>query len=145
MESYANAQLLARGATQDMIDTFHLTFTDLDGIYAWADDELFNEFSGDGMKEGDTWKIYLGRRITLEEDDLDGSLFIETLIEEAVLFPQDPSLVDPTLMQWKTYKESPGVWITKPFVIQHDDVDWEHVWEDSDDPDVTDITIEFCG
>ena len=66
-------ELLRRGATRIMCETFHLEFSQQHGIYAWADPQLFEEFSGPEMENGDFWKIHLGRRISLDEDDEDGS------------------------------------------------------------------------
>lgn len=54
-------QLLKRGATRLMCETFHLEFTYKDGIFAWADTNIYDEFSGPLMKTGDFWKIHLGR------------------------------------------------------------------------------------
>ncbi|KAG9047059.1 hypothetical protein FS837_003145 [Tulasnella sp. UAMH 9824] len=102
--------LLARGATRLMIATFQMTFDQQEGIVAWADDEIYQRFSGPGMKKGDQWKIMLGRRIKLEVDDLDGSIFIEDLLEDAVThqFPTNPT--------WETVRleGDPKVWVTRP-------------------------------
>lgn len=96
-------ELLMRGATEDMCTTFHLEFTYEGGIYAWADPQLYEEFTGPPMQVGDFWKIHLGRRITLDEGDLDGSLFVENLLEDAVLFRA----------RWETKEETPGIWVTR--------------------------------
>ena len=53
--------LLMRGATPEMCTRFKLRFYHELGIIAWADEELFEEFTGDLMEEGDLWQIYLGR------------------------------------------------------------------------------------
>lgn len=102
--------LLARGATRLMIATFQMTFDEEEGIVAWADDEIYERFSGPGMKPGDQWKIMLGRRIKLDVDDLDGSIFIEDLLEDAVTnrFPANPT--------WETVRleGDPKVWVTRP-------------------------------
>ncbi|KAG5649668.1 hypothetical protein H0H81_002576 [Sphagnurus paluster] len=98
--------LLQRGATRLMIETFKLHFTPEHGIFAWADATLYDEFSGPAMLNGDCWKIQLGRRFDLDEDDLDGAAFIEGILEEAVMFPKVPQ-------QWETVLECPGVWVTR--------------------------------
>lgn len=66
-------ELLARGATRLMCETFELQFTPDAGIVAWADQDLFDEFTGDGVKRGDRWKNRLGRRVELDGEDVDGS------------------------------------------------------------------------
>lgn len=72
-------ELLRRGATRIMCETFHLEFSLQGGIYAWADPQLFEESAGPAMKKGDFWKIHLGRRVSLDQDDEDGSAFIDGL------------------------------------------------------------------
>ncbi|KAG8935318.1 hypothetical protein FRC01_003070 [Tulasnella sp. 417] len=118
--------LIARGATRLMIVTFQMTFTEEEGIVAWADDEIYRHFSGPGMKEGDQWKIMLGRRIKLDVDDLDGSIFIEDLLEDAVTrrFPADPT--------WETVRVEgdPKVWVTRPIGERPSDDEVE--WDDSE-------------
>ncbi|KAJ2931994.1 hypothetical protein H1R20_g5105, partial [Candolleomyces eurysporus] len=104
MEYY---QLLRRGATEYMCEIFGLGFTEDEGIFAWANDFLFNEFSSDVMEEGDKWKIYLGRRIELDEDDDQGASFIEELLDDGVLFA-------PEGCRWATVKEGPNLWVTRP-------------------------------
>ncbi|KAF5329571.1 hypothetical protein D9619_009340 [Psilocybe cf. subviscida] len=106
-------QLLQRGATRLMCETFHLEFTHTGGIYAWADADIFDEFSGPLMKQGHFWKIHLGRRIRLEEDDIDGSVFIESLLEDAVVFPMRVEGCSKTHEQWETKQETRGVWVTR--------------------------------
>ncbi|EAU87442.1 hypothetical protein CC1G_02201 [Coprinopsis cinerea okayama7 len=99
-------QLIQRGATPLMIDAFHLRFTNQGGIYAYADEWIRDEFAGEAIKPGDTWKIYLGRRIELDVEDHDGSEFIEGLLEDAVLFNSG-------LARWETVWED-GEWVTRP-------------------------------
>lgn len=82
-------------------------------MVAWADDYIFEEFSGPAMKTGDTWKLYLGRAVTLESSDWDGKRFIEEFLEEAVLYPAQVSDAWPNYV-YKTVLESPGVWATLP-------------------------------
>lgn len=94
-----------------MCETFHLEFHSDVGIVAWADGDIYEEFAGPLMQKGDFWKVMLGRRITLEEDDPDGSAFIEALLEDALLFP----LV--STCKWETVEESPGIWVTRALGI----------------------------
>ncbi|TFK19564.1 hypothetical protein FA15DRAFT_674330 [Coprinopsis marcescibilis] len=102
-------ELIQRGATQLMCDTFHLTFSEEEGIFAIADEELREELAGPAIKDDDVWKIYLGRRLELDVEDHDGSEFIEGLLEDAVLFTTRnfPS-------KWQTKREGPNLWVTRP-------------------------------
>ncbi|KAJ7837587.1 hypothetical protein B0H14DRAFT_2791282 [Mycena olivaceomarginata] len=101
-------ELRQRGATRFMCETFNLEFDADDGITAWADGDIYDEFAGPLMQTGDFWKIMLGRRIQLGDDDPDGSLFMEALLEDALIFP----LVSE--YKWETIEESPGIWATRP-------------------------------
>ncbi len=96
-----------------MCKKFYLEFSDEQGIFAWADEDLYEEFAGPQMGVEDVWKIHLGRRITLDMDDLDGSEFIEGLIEDALLFPLRHPLSKQDSEKWQTVEESPGIWVTK--------------------------------
>ncbi|KAI0061838.1 hypothetical protein BV25DRAFT_1826124 [Artomyces pyxidatus] len=125
--------LRARGATKLMCETFKLEYSPAAGIVAWADQTLFNEFSGPGMKHGDSWKICLGRCLELDEDDIDGSAFIEDLLEDAMLFPLAHS---DELGHWETVLD-PGLlrtWVTRPKCLPadaaepHDDED-DSIWK----------------
>ncbi|KAF8216150.1 hypothetical protein K438DRAFT_1800139 [Mycena galopus ATCC 62051] len=104
------AELRRRGATRLMCETFNLEFNAATGIFAWADGDIYREFAGPLMQVGDFWKIMLGRRIQLDEDDPDGSLFIEAVLEDALLFPLFEG------QKWETVEDgaSPGIWITRP-------------------------------
>ncbi|KAL5513689.1 hypothetical protein ACEPAH_4088 [Sanghuangporus vaninii] len=108
-----------------MCETFCLERTQQKGIVAWADDELFKSFSGMSMKNGDNWKIYLGRRIHLDEDDIDGAQFIEYLLKEVLLFPSSHPRGPLGLerakreMRWVTEQETLGIWATRPVVEEH--------------------------
>ncbi|KAF8216198.1 hypothetical protein K438DRAFT_630509 [Mycena galopus ATCC 62051] len=103
-------ELRRRGATRFMCETFNLEFDAATGIVAWADGDTYREFAGPLMQVGDFWKIMLGRRIQLDEDDPDGSLFIEAVLEDALLFPLWSG------QKWETVEDegSPGIWITRP-------------------------------
>ena len=106
--------LLQRGATRLMCETFHLSFSEQDGIIAWADHDIYEQFSGPAMLKGDFWKIHLGRRIELDEGDLDGSMFIEGLLEDVLLYPHHWSSMKKYRNEgWETVEESPGIWITR--------------------------------
>ncbi|KAF8963278.1 hypothetical protein BDZ97DRAFT_1919939 [Flammula alnicola] len=122
-------ELLRRGATRLMCETFHLEFSHEHGIYAWADSDLFEEFSGPDMKLGDFWKIHLGRRIALDEDDLDGSEFIEGLLEDALVFPFRSDRTERMFEKWETREETPGIWVTQ--LAEQRNAEDEH--HDSDD------------
>ncbi|KAJ7581739.1 hypothetical protein C8J56DRAFT_1056742 [Mycena floridula] len=100
-------QLLRRGATRIMCETFHLEFTNDEGIVAWADSDLYEAFSGPPMQVGDFWKIYLGRRIQLDSQDSDGSQFIEDLLEDI----SDAYYTGCGC--WRTTEEAPGIWATR--------------------------------
>ncbi|KAG5634981.1 hypothetical protein H0H81_000143 [Sphagnurus paluster] len=99
--------LLERGATPRMIEVFSLQFSYSEGICAWADEDLREEFSGPAMCPDDRWKICLGRRIELEAGDEDGAAFIAGLLEDALLFPLGEK------ERWETVLESPRVWVTR--------------------------------
>ncbi|KAJ7630981.1 hypothetical protein FB45DRAFT_1152655 [Roridomyces roridus] len=104
-------ELRQRGATRLMCLTFNLEFRSDVGIIAWADGDIYDEFAGPLMQEGDYWKIMLGRRIELDEEDADGSLFIEGLLEDALLYPHISGC------KWETVEETPGVWVTRAIGI----------------------------
>ena len=136
-----------------MCETFFLEYSDEKGIVAWADADLYEGFTlptnGDNtdsateekttIKKGDYWKIYLGRRIVLDEDDYDGAHFIEGIIEDGILFNSllESRVAGPAegededededdeqeekeeqdinkVVVWKTFLESPGIWATQP-------------------------------
>jgi hypothetical protein len=97
-----------------MCETFNLEFSEKDGIFAWADEDIYEQFSGPAMLKGDFWKIHLGRRIELDEDDLDGSMFIEGLLEDVLLYPPRWCTVNKRRKEvWETVEETPGIWVTR--------------------------------
>ena len=117
--------LLSRGATPLMCDRYNLEFTNENGIVAWADPELYEVYAGSAMQIGDFWKIYLGRRIDLDEKDEDGSEFMHDLLEEILLFP-----VTSEDKEWETAEEQPGIWATRPIPCRgkkafHDDPNYD--------------------
>ncbi|KAF9494522.1 hypothetical protein BDN71DRAFT_1507641 [Pleurotus eryngii] len=92
-------ELLARGATRLMCETFELQFTPDVGI-AWADQDIFDEFAGEGA-----W--------SLDGEDLDGSQFIEDLLEDAVVFQLYSLYGNRSPERWETVEATPGVWETR--------------------------------
>ncbi|KAL0948782.1 hypothetical protein HGRIS_008912 [Hohenbuehelia grisea] len=114
--------LLERGATRLMCETFHLEFRTDVGIIAWADTDLFAEFSGPGMLKHDTWCIRLGRRVVLDEEDLDGACFIQDLLEDALLFPLRSAISDKVAERWHTVQLSQlsCTWETRLMVDPND-------------------------
>ncbi|KAH0589665.1 hypothetical protein H2248_005392 [Termitomyces sp. 'cryptogamus'] len=92
-----------------MIETFNLEFNQDKGIFAWADSALYKEFAGPKMLKGHFWEIQLGRRFDLDEDDLDGSVFVEGILEDVIMFPGKGG----DGAQWETAEESPGIWVTQ--------------------------------
>lgn len=101
-----------------MCETFFMEFTPQTGIIGWADAMLYDTFAGPAMQKGDFWKIHLGRRIDLDEDDLDGAHFIEGLLEDALLFPLRSDLSKRMHERWETVEETPGIWVTRPMASE---------------------------
>jgi hypothetical protein len=120
------------------------------GIYGgrWdlrvADGELYSDFAGPAMQKGDFWKIYLGRRVVLDEQDVDGSAFIEGLLEDVLMFSSSEG--------WETVEETPGIWVTRPIALgdpdqpilesesdDDSDGDFDYDMEDADDTRVSPI------
>ncbi|KAH9476535.1 hypothetical protein JR316_0010575 [Psilocybe cubensis] len=99
-------ELLRRGATPEMCTLFSLVFIPHEGISAFIPPEIFNQFSGPAMNDDDVWQIYLGRRVRLEETDVDGREFVESLLDDISVLPDTGN--------WATEEESPGIWITYP-------------------------------
>ena len=58
-------ELLSRGATRQMCERYDLQFYPASGIIAWADDDLFDDFTGELVQEGDRWQIYIGRYVII--------------------------------------------------------------------------------
>ncbi|THU96924.1 hypothetical protein K435DRAFT_965702 [Dendrothele bispora CBS 962.96] len=108
------AQLRRRGATVEMCKTFSLSFDMDKGITAVLTPQIKETFGGPEMLETDTWKLYLGRRVTLDEDDSDGSDFIIGLLEDALLFEHPHHSIGHK--QWTTArpKGKTNLWKTYP-------------------------------
>ncbi|KAL0573582.1 hypothetical protein V5O48_008378 [Marasmius crinis-equi] len=111
--------LVSRGATRLMCETFYLEFTREFGIMLDMQDDLFDEWAGDGLSECESWKVVLGRELKLEEGDEDGSIYVDTHLEQCLLFPS-------ICLNWETVQEAPGRWITRPVLPK------DHEPEDSD-------------
>ncbi|KZV61091.1 hypothetical protein PENSPDRAFT_314079 [Peniophora sp. CONT] len=105
-----------------MCERYKLRFYHELGIIAWADDDLFETFTGDLMEGGDLWQICLGRRIQLDPDDFDGEDFMRGLIEESCLFP---NAVTTEHGAWQTVLTRQGrkkrrVWVTRLTLASQD-------------------------
>jgi len=133
-------QLRKRGASIQMCHEFSLSFKPDTGIVAVLTPEIKEIFGGPDMQEEDTWELYLGRRVTLDEGDEDGSDFIIGLLEDALFYEQLPciSAGHPRDL-WKTMKlvGRPNVWATRP-TKKHicykgfDGIDQDHDESDSE-------------
>ncbi|KAG7095749.1 hypothetical protein E1B28_006459 [Marasmius oreades] len=99
--------LLARGATRLMCETFYLEFHQDDGIIIDMRDDLFGEWAGPRLVDCKSWKIVLGRELRLDSDDEDGSRYIDGFLEDCLLFPANAR-------HWETIQKEPGHWITRP-------------------------------
>ncbi|VDC05027.1 unnamed protein product [Peniophora sp. CBMAI 1063] len=131
--------LLSRGATREMCIQYKLRFYDELGIIAWANDDLFDEFTGDLMKEGDLWQICLGRHIKLDWNDPTGELFIFALLEEVIFWPTEG------LGEWETVltrqsRKRRRVWVTRPVVSAQDVLSDSESAPDSDEG--SDVTVD---
>jgi hypothetical protein len=107
-----------------MCEEFSLEFTPEKGIVAWMNQDIMDEFSGPGMQFGDEWKVYLGRRVKLDPDDLDGTLFIEGILEDGILC-HSKSWDRP---RWVTIKEGAGIWATLPNPDLENPLDLNYDW-----------------
>ncbi|KZV61092.1 hypothetical protein PENSPDRAFT_759633 [Peniophora sp. CONT] len=115
--------LLSRGATREMCVRYDLRFHPDSGIIAYADGDLFEDFTGELVKEGDRWQLCLGRRICLESGDKDGSVFITELVEEATTF-QHTNIYGhggwETVLTHQGMRRRRRVWVTRPIVGAYD-------------------------
>lgn len=136
--------LIGRGATRLMIQQFDMEFSDEEGIgkpltllpifallkftcliVAWADQALFEDFANKRMLPDARWKIHLGRQVTLEPGDADGSIFVEDLLEEAARSPH----------RWDTSYDG-EFWVTQPMIYEDgEESETEGSDEDDDDDD----------
>ncbi|KAK7444091.1 hypothetical protein VKT23_015489 [Stygiomarasmius scandens] len=109
-------QLRTRGASVQMCSKFSLSFKPDEGIIAILTSEIKETFGGPEMRQQDTWELYLGRRVSLDEDDSDGSEFIIGLLEDALLFERPLYVKSHPCDQWQTTRPSgrPYVWATMP-------------------------------
>jgi hypothetical protein len=115
-----------------MCETFHLEYTEVKGIHAWADWEIYHHYAGPHMEKGDFWKIHLGRRVELDEEDLDGSMFIEDLLEDALMYPMRSKTCERTYDKWETIEEIPGIWLTRLQAHKEDDLDHDDILSEDD-------------
>lgn len=118
--------LMTRGATRKMCERYHLEFTMDQGIVAWADSEIYETYAGPVMRKGDFWKIYLGRSLDLDVEDIDGSEFVNDLLEEVLMYPL--SFAE---KRWETVEESPGIWATRPVALSSVKQDSEDSGDDA--------------
>ncbi|KAG6906346.1 hypothetical protein DXG01_014381 [Tephrocybe rancida] len=108
LAGYSSSELITlmqRGATRLMIEKYSLKYSHECGIFACADEDLYEEFAGPQMGPRDRWKIQLGRRIQLEDTEHDGTRFIESVLEGAILYPGNT--------EWETALTRTRVWITR--------------------------------
>ncbi|KAF5329816.1 hypothetical protein D9619_009330 [Psilocybe cf. subviscida] len=94
--------------------------------------QILEAFAGPLMQRGDFWKIHLGRQIQLDADDVDGSVFIEDLLEDAVMFPMRVEGCTKTHERWETKEETPGIWVTRLKAHKEDDPEEEDRCDGSD-------------
>ncbi|KAK1217122.1 hypothetical protein PQX77_020239 [Marasmius sp. AFHP31] len=108
--------LLERGATRPMCETFSLSYSSDSGIiFNMTDnDDLFDTWAGEAIlaKECLSWKVSLGREIRLDPEDLDGSVYIEDFLEEALLYSTE-RLEEPGSIYWVTREVKWGHWETR--------------------------------
>ncbi|PSR88884.1 hypothetical protein PHLCEN_2v5033 [Hermanssonia centrifuga] len=97
-------------------DCMHEYDNTWEGIVDTADDALLEESKGRQMEETDVWKIYLGRGLTLDKADDDGTIFMVELVQEAVIWDFPKFRSKDTRSRWETIQEvdRPGIWITRP-------------------------------
>lgn len=98
-------ELIARGATLAFCETWKATFDDYRGIIIRANDRLREAYET-LIGESGSWTIWIGRRIEFCSDDLDGSLFMEDLLD--LIFTEDHEGL------WITYREEGTSWVTGP-------------------------------
>lgn len=102
--------LLARGATRLMCEAFYLSFSQETGIVLEMREDLFHEWAGAELRNAESWTVYLGREIRLDDEDEDGSLYIDAVLEEALLFGGYTE----SLVFWETVQTEPRHWVTRP-------------------------------
>jgi len=98
-------ELISRGVTLAFCETWNPTFDEDSGIVVQASSRL-KEAHETLIGEHDSWSIWIGRRIKLCDDDPDGSLFMEDLLD--LIFSEDDYGI------WITYKEDEDQWVTRP-------------------------------
>lgn len=100
-------ELVSRGATLVFCETWYAIFEEDRGIVVQANDRL-KEIYGSFLGEWDSWSICIGRRIKLGDDDPEGILYMEDLLD--LIFTEDDDEL------WITYKEKEchSHWVTRP-------------------------------
>jgi hypothetical protein len=100
-------ELISRGATPAFCQTWEARFEEENGIIVLANSRL-REVYETLIGEHGHWSIWVGRRIKLHEDDPDGSLFMQDLLD--MIFTEDDDQL------WVTYEEPGpgGFWVTRP-------------------------------
>ncbi|PPR08283.1 hypothetical protein CVT24_001123 [Panaeolus cyanescens] len=107
--------LLQRGVSDCMCYHYRIKYTYQGGIWVEFDpsSRLYKEMLHPYFHNGLKWRVYLGRQLRLADDDPDGTLFIENLIEDAVFFPYRGDQSRRGYEVWETVMKS-GVWVTRP-------------------------------
>ncbi|KAF9255427.1 hypothetical protein L218DRAFT_350633 [Marasmius fiardii PR-910] len=106
--------LLARGASRLMCETFHLEFTQEEGIMLSMQDDLFDDWAGPRLVGCKSWMVVLGREIKLEPGDEDGSRYINEYLEDCLVYYHQPSVMP----EWETVQKESGHWITRPIDVE---------------------------
>jgi hypothetical protein len=131
-------QLRRRGATRLMCTTFRLSFAMERGIVATLTPEIKETFGGPEMEPEDIWKLYLGRTVRLDPTDIDGSEFIEGLLEDILFF--SAAHYQQRNKNWQTKRSiyQRNVWVTQPtFNLDYEDEVMLSDGESSDNESLT--------
>jgi hypothetical protein len=92
------------------------------GIVATLTPEIKETFGGPEMGPEDIWKLYLGRTVRLDPTDIDGSEFIEGLLEDILFF--SAAHYQQRNKNWQTERSiyQRNVWVTQPtFDLDYED------------------------
>jgi len=99
-------ELISRGATPAFCEIWRARFNEDSGIVVQPSDDFKGAY-GALIEDLDfPWSIWIGRHIKLDDDDLDGSLFMESLLD-IIFYEDDDGL-------WITYKDHKDSWVTRP-------------------------------
>ena len=103
-------ELVSRGATRAFCETWRARFNEDCGIVVRPSDDLrdcYEDLSEElGFPWYPHWSIWIGRRIKLEDWDLNGRRFMEDLLD--IIFCDDDDGL------WITYKDHQDSWVTRP-------------------------------